>query len=511
MSNGITASGFLVNRALENLARTLHRGPSELGEQRLRREEGALRRKRVERLAPIEEWQGRQAQGKLDRDKASLTFGYLVRDNPNVAELMLWSRKPKEKTLLDKTADMLNADHVVSDRGTIFIDKNTGKPISVGEAYKNWPQMKALFLSHIGIDRKIRSMDEDLENKKMMDPLTRILEQNKDKPFVKRILNPSEYPSMGLGKGQSGTHLMSWGQVGDKYVVFPTILHEGGKLKKYSPDEAFKQTMKTGNYIEFNTPEEAEQFSKEYKRYWEYDAEKKRLTDLKADPSRKIQAAQKLIGMSQPFAHYPDIQANITRLENKISGWQGQIAKTAETKAGREFTATQNRLARENALTIAKMRVGATGKGKTPKADVQEVGAPTPEGKTGQYMQKQEKIDGKWVDVGEPYRKFAPKAGGKAEDDLRFQNALKTVKTAISTMKDKTQSDVFAALVAKMATNDPLTIQESTQLKDMTQKLGPSVQKAIQEIEKYWEVEPEEETEQFDNQLDAFKNKWGLE
>jgi len=99
--------------------------------------------------------------------------------------------------------------------------------------------------------------------------IQKILEANKEKGFVKRILNPEKYPTLPLGDGRSGTHLMSWGKIDDKYVVFPTILYdEGVGLRRFSPSEALSHVMQTDNFIEFNTPEEADWFSKNYKRVW---------------------------------------------------------------------------------------------------------------------------------------------------------------------------------------------------------------------------------------------------
>ena len=81
----------------------------------------------------------------------------------------------------------------------------------------------------------------------------KILEANANKSFVKRILEPNRYPSLDLGDGRRGTHLMAWGEANGKYVVFPTILYDGkGKLTKHDPDEAWRQVQQTGNFLEFN-------------------------------------------------------------------------------------------------------------------------------------------------------------------------------------------------------------------------------------------------------------------
>ena len=91
---------------------------------------------------------------------------------------------------------------------------------------------------------------------------------NKDKNFVQRILHPDKFPTIDLGDGNIGTHLMAWGEADGKYRVFPTIVFDGKSLKKYEMNDAFKITSENGDYIDFETPEEAEWFSKNYKLFW---------------------------------------------------------------------------------------------------------------------------------------------------------------------------------------------------------------------------------------------------
>ena len=100
--------------------------------------------------------------------------------------------------------------------------------------------------------------------------IEKILKENKNKSFIKRILEKDKYPVLQNKDGSHSTHLMAWGSVGkDKFIVFPTILlNSEGNLQKFSPQEAFRHVMETGNFILFKNKRDAEQFSKEYKKVW---------------------------------------------------------------------------------------------------------------------------------------------------------------------------------------------------------------------------------------------------
>ncbi len=98
--------------------------------------------------------------------------------------------------------------------------------------------------------------------------INEILRQNKDKPFVKRILNPEDYPELDLGEGRIATHKMAWSRVDDGYIAYPTIEMENGELKELGNSIAPQRAMKTDNFIKFDNAEEAETFTKEYKKIW---------------------------------------------------------------------------------------------------------------------------------------------------------------------------------------------------------------------------------------------------
>jgi len=104
------------------------------------------------------------------------------------------------------------------------------------------------------------------------DRIQKVLEANSDKDFVKRILDPENSPSIDLGKGFTGTHLMAadWDDENQRWMVYPTIVRIAGKLEKLEVNEAMHHAKSTGEYIDFaDRKEEAISFSKNYKKVWE--------------------------------------------------------------------------------------------------------------------------------------------------------------------------------------------------------------------------------------------------
>lgn len=92
-----------------------------------------------------------------------------------------------------------------------------------------------------------------------------ILNANKHLDFVQRIRNPNE--RLDLGNGQYATHMMAYDPKSKR--AYPTIVKQGNKLVQLQGDDAWNYADKTGEYIKFNTPEEAEKFSNNgYKIVW---------------------------------------------------------------------------------------------------------------------------------------------------------------------------------------------------------------------------------------------------
>ena len=98
-----------------------------------------------------------------------------------------------------------------------------------------------------------------------------ILDQHKDKNFVDRVLNRDKYPFIDLGEGNRATHLMAWTEADGAYRVFPTILFDqktGKLVKRDNMRDAYDNAVRMGEYIDFNSPDEADWFSQRYKSVW---------------------------------------------------------------------------------------------------------------------------------------------------------------------------------------------------------------------------------------------------
>ena len=96
-----------------------------------------------------------------------------------------------------------------------------------------------------------------------------IVDANKGKTFVDRIIDPSSYQPLSNEVGSLSTHSMAWGEANGKYRVFPTVMRYGNGLKRFDGNAAWRLATELNNFIEFDTAEEADRFSKEYKMYWE--------------------------------------------------------------------------------------------------------------------------------------------------------------------------------------------------------------------------------------------------
>jgi N12 class adenine-specific DNA methylase/predicted RNA methylase len=101
------------------------------------------------------------------------------------------------------------------------------------------------------------------------------IEKNKNVPFVERIINRQDYPSLDLGEGKHATHLMGYAEKDGKYYVYPNVQidDERIQLKDYSEGggnwrKAFDRALQEGNVIPFENERDARIFSKNYKEFW---------------------------------------------------------------------------------------------------------------------------------------------------------------------------------------------------------------------------------------------------
>ena len=108
-------------------------------------------------------------------------------------------------------------------------------------------------------------MDADIKK------LIPILLENREKPFVKRILSPDNYPTLDNKDGSYSTHSMAWGNADNKNIVFPTVIYDepAKTMRRLGEKEAFDRAMKIGENIKFDIKEDADWFSKNYKKYWD--------------------------------------------------------------------------------------------------------------------------------------------------------------------------------------------------------------------------------------------------
>ena len=97
---------------------------------------------------------------------------------------------------------------------------------------------------------------------------------NKQKArFVERLKDPNR-ATLSLGKGQIGTHKLSWASYdsdgGTRYVIYPQIQEINGELVDMSDDwkKALNSAFENNNTVFVNNPEEAEWFTKNYKNYY---------------------------------------------------------------------------------------------------------------------------------------------------------------------------------------------------------------------------------------------------
>ena len=132
---------------------------------------------------------------------------------------------------------------------------------------------------------------------------------DQDPPFVDRINNPQNYPVIENPDGSVSTHRMS-AEVDEhgNWYVFPTIQMENGVLKVYENNqEAMKNALATGNYLQAPNKEEAIRYAEgAYKKGTPLaDPRPPRVTDQESTESKTM-----LENLVAGAAQIPDSVAN---------------------------------------------------------------------------------------------------------------------------------------------------------------------------------------------------------
>ena len=78
--------------------------------------------------------------------------------------------------------------------------------------------------------------------------------------FERRWLDKNA-PSIVNDDGTTSTHKMAWGEVDGKYVAFPTIIESTKGLRELTPEAAMNLALKSGEYRQFDTKEEASSYA----------------------------------------------------------------------------------------------------------------------------------------------------------------------------------------------------------------------------------------------------------
>ena len=110
-------------------------------------------------------------------------------------------------------------------------------------------------------------MSDQITNDIDRERIGKVLDKNRGKDFIERIINPWDSPVLENEDGSRSSHKMAWGESEGKYYVYPTVLRDGESLVDYG-DEAWPEAFSRDEYIEFDNADDASWFSTEYKKVW---------------------------------------------------------------------------------------------------------------------------------------------------------------------------------------------------------------------------------------------------
>ena len=96
--------------------------------------------------------------------------------------------------------------------------------------------------------------------------MDRIVEEQENNPaFIDRIFVPDLLDPLQDEQGRDMTHLLSTFEQDGKHFVVPLIQDFGDELRLLPPEAAFERAKRRKDFLEFDSAEEAEFFSKNYK------------------------------------------------------------------------------------------------------------------------------------------------------------------------------------------------------------------------------------------------------
>jgi hypothetical protein len=117
-------------------------------------------------------------------------------------------------------------------------------------------------------------MPQQSDNKRFA-KVFEILQANKKRDFVQRILDPQNADAIVNQDGSFSTHLMATAEADGVHYVYPTVIkNELGNLQRYEGAEAFRTAIRQGDAIGFKTAEEADWFERNWKVVWGHEPRK---------------------------------------------------------------------------------------------------------------------------------------------------------------------------------------------------------------------------------------------
>ena len=198
---------------------------------------------------------------------ASKKFGLLgLRGAKKYAELVAQrqiNRDLAADVLQEGKDDLLAANNVQQQQMKDTLSKNGGdwmymtRAGKFGMKIKEAKRLSSLYSKKLqqGGNVKKRSILELIEYAKKINP--RFIQRLSEPPRGINFIDDEGQPNIGSHYLESANN-----------IVYPRIQEINGKLKFLNSEDAYNTALKTGNYLKFNSEEEAIDFGKGYKQGW---------------------------------------------------------------------------------------------------------------------------------------------------------------------------------------------------------------------------------------------------